>query len=129
MVNVLDYQPLRYLLNGIVATCTHYTVLNGCIHLAHIPSAGLSNLLAACTGITVSFIGSRYFVFPGGTESLWHQLGRFWLLYAVLALLQGCVMFLWSDMAGLDYRIGFLVGTFLQMICSYFGGKHWVFRR
>jgi hypothetical protein len=35
----------------------------------------------------------------------------------------------WTDWAKLDYRIGFLIGTFLQMVCSYFGGKHWVFKR
>jgi len=128
MVRVLDYQPVRYVINGVVATCVHYAVLNGCIHLAHIPVAGVSNFLAACTGITISFIGSRYFVFPGGAESIWHQLARFWVLYAALALLQGAVMFLWADVAGLDYRAGFLIGTFLQMTCSYFGGKHWVFK-
>jgi len=128
MASVLEHQPVRYILNGIVATCVSYAVLNACIHIAHIPSAGAANFIAAVIGITVSFFGNRHFVFPGGRESVWHQLARFWLLYAILALMQGAVMFAWSDLAGLDYRVGFLVGTFLQMVCSYFGGKHWVFK-
>jgi putative flippase GtrA len=94
-----------------------------------VPSAGVANFVAAVFGITASFFGSRHFVFPGARESVWHQLARFWLLYAVLALMQAAVLFVWSDWAGLDYRVGFLIGTFLQMICSYFGGKHWVFKR
>lgn len=129
MTSVLTYQPARYVINGIGATCVHYAVLNVCIHLAHMSSAGVANFLAAIMGVTVSFFGNRHFVFPGTTESIWHQLGRFWMLYVILAAMQGAVMFAWSDVAGLDYRVGFLLGTFFQMICSYFGGKHWVFKR
>jgi putative flippase GtrA len=126
---VLQYQPVRYLINGVGATCVSYAVLNACIHIAHIPSAGVANFIAALVGITASFFGNRHFVFPGTSESVWHQLARFWLLYAVLALMQGVVMYAWSDLAGLDYRAGFLVCTCIQMVCSYFGGKHWVFKR
>lgn len=129
ITSLLRHQPIRYLINGLVATCVSYGTLNACIHLAHIPSAGVANFIAAILGITASFLGSRYFVFPEGAESIWHQLARFWLLYAVLALMQAAVLFVWSDLAGLDYRIGFLIGTFLQMVCSYFGGKHWVFKQ
>jgi putative flippase GtrA len=128
MLSVLKYQPVRYIINGVVATCVTYAVLNICIHVLHVPSAGVSNFLAALVGITASFLGNRHFVFPRTRESVWHQLARFWVLYAVLALLQGAVLFLWTDVAKLDYRIGFLIGTFLQMVCSYFGGKHWVFK-
>lgn len=127
--NLLGHQPVRYVVNGLAATCVSYGVLSACIHLAHIPSAGVANFIAAIVGITASFLGSRHFVFPGSTESVWHQLARFWLLYAVLALLQAAVLFIWSDVAKLDYRVGFLIGTFLQMVCSYFGGKHWVFKQ
>jgi len=129
ITSLLRHQPIRYLINGLVATCVSYGVLSACIHLAHIPLAGVANFIAAVAGITTSFLGSRHFVFPGSAESVWHQLARFWLLYAVLALMQALILFIWSDIAKLDYRAGFLIGTFLQMACSYFGGKHWVFKR
>jgi putative flippase GtrA len=129
MLSLLKHQPVRYLINGLAATCVSYAVLNLCIHVFHIPSAGVANFVAAIFGITASFLGSRHFVFPGTTESVWHQLARFWVRYAVLALMQAGVLFVWTDWAGLDYRVGFLIGTFLQMVCSYFGGKHWVFKR
>jgi len=129
MLSLVRHQPVRYLINGAAATCVSYAVLSACIHLLHIPSAGVANFVAAAFGITASFLGSRHFVFPGTAESVWHQLARFWLLYTVLALMQAAVLFIWSDWAGLDYRVGFLIGTFLQMVCSYFGGKHWVFKR
>jgi putative flippase GtrA len=128
-ISILRHQPVRYVINGVIATIVTYSVLSACIHVAHIPSAGISNFIAAVVGISASFIGNRNFVFPGGRESLWHQLGRFWILYAVLAVMQGVVMYVWADLAGLNYRIGFLIGTFLQMVFSYLGGKHWVFRK
>lgn len=127
--SLIRYQPVRYVINGLAATCVSYAVLSACIHVAHVPSAAVANFIAAVIGITASFLGSRHFVFPGAKESVWHQLGRFWLLYAALALLQAAVLFVWTDMAKLDYRAGFLIGTFLQMVCSYFGGKLWVFKQ
>jgi putative flippase GtrA len=129
MDRLLSIQPVRYVINGVAATCVSYAVLNFCIRVLHIPSAGVANFMAAVVGITFSFVGSRHFVFPGAKESIWHQLARFWLLYAILALMQAAVLFLWSDLAKQDYRIGFLIGTFLQMVCSYLGGKHWVFKQ
>lgn len=129
IANMLRHQPVRYVINGGIATVISYVVLSACINLAQIPSAGVSNFIAAVVGISASFIGNRNFVFPGGRETLWHQLGRFWILYAILAVMQGIVMYLWADLAGLNYRIGFLIGTFLQMVFSYLGGKHWVFRK
>jgi putative flippase GtrA len=129
MANVLGHQPVRYIFNGIVATCVHYAVLSTCLQVFHLPSAGAANFIAATMGISTSFLGNRYFVFPGASEPVWHQLARFGVLYAVLAIMQGAVMFAWADVAGLDYRAGFVLGTLLQMVCSYFGGKHWVFKR
>jgi putative flippase GtrA len=129
ITSLLRHQPIRYVINGLAATCVSYAVLSACIHLARVPSAGMANFIAAIAGITASFLGSRHFVFPGSTESVWHQLARFWVLYAVLALMQAAVLFVWTDLAKLDYRVGFLIGTFLQMVCSYFGGKLWVFKR
>lgn len=129
MHSLLRHQPVRYVINGLVATCVSYAVLNFCLRVLHVPSAGVANFVAAIFGITASFIGSRHFVFPGAAESVWHQLARFWALYAVLAGMQAAVLFVWTDLARLDYRIGFIIGTFLQMVCSYFGGKHWVFKR
>jgi len=92
-------------------------------------SAGLANLIAASCGITVSFLGSRYFVFPAAGNSLASQVARFSLLYAILALVHGAVLFVWTDKLGLDYRVGFLIATALQIVGSYSGNKLLVFTR
>jgi len=89
--------------------------------------AGLANTLAAGGGIAASFIGSRHFVFRAQREPLLGQLSRFWALYLALALVQGAWLFLWTDLARLDFRPGFLIGVAIQTVGAYYGGRQWVF--
>jgi putative flippase GtrA len=121
-------QIARYLINGVTAACVHFLLLF--IYLEHlgIPSAGLANLLAAIGGVTVSFLGSRYFVFRAHHLPMLGQAWRFFVLYGLIALLHGSVLFAWTDLGGRDYRIGFLIATGLQVILSYLGNKFLVFR-
>lgn len=120
-------ETIRYVINGVAATGVHYTALLINLHVLGIASAGLANLLAALVGITASFLGSRYFVFRGHTESLLRQAAKFGLLYGAIALLHGLVLYLWTDLAGFDYRIGFLFALVLQVALSYWGNKRLVF--
>ena len=78
-------------------------------------------------GITVAIFGARHFVYRRSAEPLLRQWLRFNLLYISAALLHGLVLYLWSDLAGLDYRLGFLLATLLQVVISYWGNKRLVF--
>ena len=118
----------RYVINGIVATAAHFSVLTFNLKVMKIPSAGIANLIAAIVGILVSFTGSRYFVFRAHEKSIYAQFVRFSLLYACIALLHACVLFGWTDLAGLDYRTGFLLATGFQVVLSFWGNKHLVFK-
>lgn len=122
-------QIVRYVVNGLAATAVHYGVLSFCLEVLRLPSAGLSNLVAASFGITASFFGSRYFVFRRPDEPIGQQAARFGALYAAIACLHALVLALWTDYFGLDYRWGFLLATFLQVALSYWGNKRLVFHR
>jgi hypothetical protein len=52
---------------------------------------------------------------------------RFLSLYAAIACLHGLLLFLWSDVLHLNYSLGFLMATGLQMALSYAGNKLLVF--
>lgn len=119
----------RYIGNGLVATGVHFGVLSAALEWLHLPSAGAANLIAAACGIAVSFVGSRYFVFRGQQEPALRQAARFLLLYAAIACGHAAVLFVWTDLAGLDYRWGFLIATGLQVASSYWGNKVLVFKR
>lgn len=119
---------LRYVINGLVATLVHFGVLSFNLNVLHFSSAGFANLLAAVFGITASFLGSRYFVFPHTGERILVQVIKFGGLYAAIALLHGLILFIWTDRYGFDYRLGFLIATGFQVSLSYVGNKFLVFK-
>jgi putative flippase GtrA len=119
---------VRYVINGLVATAVHYSVLTTNLQVFKMPSAGVANFFAAMAGICTSFLGSRYFVFRKLGEKILHQATKFGLLYALIACLHGALLYAWSDVMKLDYRIGFLMATGLQVVLSYWGNKVLVFR-
>jgi putative flippase GtrA len=119
---------IRYIANGIVATAVHFAVLSFNFHVLNFTSAGLANIVAAFFGITTSFLGSRYFVFCKFGEPIVTQAVKFSGLYGAIAVLHGLVLFIWTDSFGLDFRLGFLIATVLQVALSYSGNKLLVFR-
>lgn len=121
-------QIARFIANGLFATAAHYSVLVCAIELLGVRPAGLANLLAAIAGITVSFIGNRQLVFRSHRKSVYTQGVRFLSLYAALALLHGGFLAVWTDLAGFDYRVGFLIATACQTALSYLGNQRVVFR-
>jgi len=121
-------RPLRYIANGLVATAVHFGVLTFNLEVLKMSSAGLANFIAAIFGISASFFGSRYFVFRAAHARLVPQALSFMLLYAVLAVAHGLILHLWTDRAGFDYRIGFLLATAFQVAMSYSGNKTLVFK-
>jgi len=125
---MLKHEVNRYIINGLFATAVNYGVLNFNILILDIASYGIASFIAAIFGIMVSFIGSRYFVYQGHTTSLGSQIVRFGLLYLFIALLYGFVLYLWTDINGFNYNLGFLLATVLQVLLSYFGNKVLVFK-
>lgn len=125
---VLGGQFARYVVNGLAATAIHFLVLKFNLEVIGMASAGVANGVAAIFGITASFIGSRYFVFRGTSGRLFSQGMLFLLVYACIALLHALVMHVWADRLHLDYRIGFVLATFMQMAFSFFANKFMVFR-
>lgn len=119
---------LRYVVNGLVATLVHYGVLSANLNLLAFQSAGWANFVAAIFGIATSFLGSRYFVFHQTAQSVLQQAIKFCGLYAAIAVLHGLLLWVWSDLNGFDYRIGFLIATFVQVSLSYLGNKFLVFK-
>ena len=127
MRNPLELEFARFVVNGLTAAAVHFAMLTLLIEVAELPSAGLANVIAALFGITASFIGNRYFVFRGHANGIGSQLWRFGALYLLMAGLHGGVLYVWTDLLRLDYRIGFLIASALQMLLSYSGNKLLVF--
>jgi putative flippase GtrA len=126
---VFNPQQLRFIVNGVFATAVHYSVLVVAMEILAAGSAGLANLSASVFGITSSFLGNRYFVFRSTVEPILLQGLKFSGLYALIAVLNGAVLYLLTDRLGYHYNLGFLVALCLQVWLGYTGGKHLVFRK
>lgn len=120
---------IKYAINGLIATAVHYLTLVLNIEYFGFGSKGLANGTAALVGITVSFLGNKYFVFSESEGDLGPQVLKFAALYAVAAAIHGAGLWLWSDLASLNYSIGFVILTGFQVLISYFGNKYFVFDR
>lgn len=126
--------PLRdallFALNGLAATGVHYGALRLLVDGFDARPVGLANFFAASIGIVFSFLGNRYVVFRTRSNgSLLDRFLRFLLLYASLAILSALVLFVWTDLRGRSYHIGFVLATVFQFILSYFGNRYLVFRK
>jgi len=121
-------EPALFTLNGLAATGIHFGALHVGVEMLSIYPVGLANFFAACLGIAASFLGNRHIVFRNrATRPVTHHLTRFVALYGILALVSAAILFLWTDLGGLDYRIGFLIAAALQVVLSYLGNRHLVF--
>ncbi|MGO9544806.1 MAG: GtrA family protein [Rhodomicrobium sp.] len=124
---LVSIEAVRFGINGLTATAAHYAVLRTCLEAFHFSSAGLASFVAALFGISVSFAGSRWFVFRHGSKPVLDQATRFIVLYGLLACMHALLLFLWTDLWGLDYTAGFAVAVAIQATASYTGNKHLVF--
>jgi putative flippase GtrA len=120
---------LRYIINGLIATLVHFSVLTFNVEVVALNSAGVSNFIAALFGISTSFLGSRYYVFQKHHAPVLGQAALFVLLYGFIAMLHGLILLLLTDIYGYDYRIGFVIATLLQVSISYASNKYLVFKQ
>lgn len=120
-------EAMRYVVNGVIATLVHFSVLVFNIDVLGFQSAAAANFIAAIIGIGTSFLGSRYFVFQAHKQPAFSQLMKFLSLYGFIALLHASLMMVWADILLFDYKAGFVFITVIQVLCSYIGNKYLVF--
>ena len=126
---VIPSELIRYAINGLAATAAHFGALTFNLKVLGFESAGWANFCAALVGISVSFLGSRYWVYERTGKAFLAEATRFAGLYGAIAVLHALVLSGWTDWLQLDYRWGFLIATGLQVSLSYLGNKFLVFKQ
>lgn len=120
-------QFFRFLLCGITATALHYALLLYFMEILNFDRAWLANGCAALIAIAFSFLGNKFFVFSSQDQSWLRQASRFILVYLISASVHSSVLFIWTDTYSLDYKIGFLIATTIQLIITFTSNKLVVF--
>jgi putative flippase GtrA len=124
----VDATFIRFVINGLVATAAHYLSLVFLIELIGVGSAGLANGLAAMVGITVSYLGNSKHVFRSEAGHS-RTFPRFLGVYAMVAVVHGFALALWTDYFEFSYHLGFVIATALAVALTFFGNKRFVFRQ
>jgi putative flippase GtrA len=119
----------RFVINGLMATTVHFTILSLCIEVLELQSAAISNFLAAVVASMCSFFGNRHYVFKKSTQRLFAQAWRFAVLYLATAVFHGSFLLVWTDWLDHDYRIGFVIATAIQVVASFLGARILVFSK
>ena len=121
----LAQQGTKFVLVGAVATAAHYAILIALVELA-----GMAPVLATtagyCVGIAVSYALNRRFTFASRAP-LARSFGKFALLYAVGALLNGAIMaqlIAW----GAAYLLAQVIATSVVLFWNFAGARFVVFR-
>lgn len=125
---IFKLEIVKYIINGLLATIIHYVILTVNMEIIGFKSAGLANFVAAFFGIFSSFMGNRYFVFKAIDKPFLKQSIVFILLYSLIAIIHGAILYVWTDLYYLDYRIGFVIASVVQFILSFSGNKLFVFK-
>ncbi len=125
---IFKLEIVKYIINGLLATIIHYVILTVNMEIIGFKSAGLANFVAAFFGIFSSFMGNRYFVFKAIDKPFLKQSVVFILLYSLIAIIHGAILYVWTDLYYLDYRIGFVIASVVQFILSFSGNKLFVFK-
>ena len=117
----------RFGVVGLIATGVHFVTLTMLVEIWQVPPIPISSIVGNAAGISVSFVGNRYFVFQKFGNPISWQAPRFFSLYVFAGFIQFIAMSIFTQVFSLDYRISFLFATFVQILISYIGNKKYVF--
>ena len=115
----------RFIVNGFFATFIHLLTLEIIIHNLNVLYS-VANFFASILGILSSYLGCRYFVFDSKVY-LKNQFFKFLVLYISILIINTLIMFLLSDIFGINYRISFMCTLLIQVFTSFFVNKFFIF--
>jgi putative flippase GtrA len=122
----LGAQGGRFIAVGIAATLTHVLVAVFLIDGLGMRSAALANAAAVIAGTAVSYAGNYFWTFRrGGPHSV--RLPRFLLAYLTVFGLNGLVMLVVADLAGVAYLIPLAAVIAVTPVVTFLLNRYWVF--
>lgn len=120
------FQFVRFALVGLCGAVAHYSVLIGAVELAG-ASAVAGSMLGAVAGATVNYTLARLFVFDARRGHA-GAIPRFLATAAMSAALNGLLMGLFVNVAGIAYIPAQVLVTVILATVNYLASRSWTFR-
>ena len=122
----LGAQGGRFIAVGIAATLTHVLVAVCLIDGLGMRPAAVANAIAVIAGTAVSYAGNYFWTFRrGGPHSV--RLPRFLLAYLTVFGLNGLIMYVVADLAGVAYLIPLAAVITVTPVVTFLLNRYWVF--
>jgi len=119
------WQFVRYVINGVVATAVHYAILRIGLEVSHLHQPAWQISRQPCSG---SRCPLQEAVISCSARRASRSCCKQASLPRFMAPSSACIMlFVWTDLWGLDYSLGFALAVIVQVFGSYFGNRYLVF--
>jgi putative flippase GtrA len=117
---------MRFAAVGAVGTAAHYIVLTLLVELAGVPVL-TATTAGFVTGAVVNYALNRKFTFSS-TASHAAALPKFMTIAAAGAVLNGFIVALLTEAAGLHYLLAQVVATGMVLVLNFAANHFWTFR-
>jgi putative flippase GtrA len=119
-------QPIKFLIVGLAGYLVNLAVfgLLYAARMAYVPASILSYFVSNA----MMYLGNRYFTFGLGHDGFWNAYLRYFLVGAVVAVLNAVILALIVKVLHLDPRIGQALSLLLVTPVGFVLFKRWTFR-
>lgn len=122
-----QYKSIRFIIVGVVATLCHAIVTVALVELTGVKLASVANTAGTITGMTISYLGNRSWTFRASGSHVQH-LPKYLVSYGFVTLLNGLIMYVISDLAGIFYVYPMIALFFLSPVLTFFLNREFIFR-
>ncbi|HEX6980809.1 MAG TPA: GtrA family protein [Alphaproteobacteria bacterium] len=119
-------QSLRFAAVGIAATLVHFLTVAVLIDGLGFPIASVANVMGVVAGSSVSYFGNFFWTFRAEGRHV-ARVARFAIVYGLVFSLNGLIMLLATDIAGIPYMIPLVVSLCVTPVLTFLLNRHWVF--
>ena len=122
-----NQQLLRFFVSGLIASSFNFL----CYRTLYLISKNIffASISGYCTGILVSFIFAKLWVFKNSlSQPLIKSFSLFCLIYIVGGLEMSLVIFFLNQLIE-DYKISWLFGAIIGTLNNYLGSKYLLFKK
>lgn len=119
-------QSLRFAAVGIAATLVHFLTVAVLIDGLGFPIASVANVMGVVAGSSVSYLGNCFWTFRAEGRHV-ARVVRFAVVYGLVFSLNGLIMLVATDIAGIPYMIPLTVSLCITPVLTFLLNRHWVF--
>ena len=121
------FQILKFIIAGCIASAINYFVYSSIYFVFR--SIVLSTLLGYSTGLLLSFILAKIWVFKDKSEMKVFKSFEYFIFIYILGGIEMLLVILFLDKMFVDYRLAWFFGASLASLNNYLGSKYFLFER